>query len=152
MLFPTISLGEINCYPTSLVYRNLMSMDVEEMIGAQPMDGCILIGGCDKTVPAQLMGATSANILTAQLVTGPMSTDNFKGERLGACTDCRSNWMKYRSGLINKNEITEIEKHLATTHGTCALWVPQVPWRVFRKYWDLCCRGLPQFLQLILID
>ena len=83
MLFPTISLGEINCYPTSLVYRNLMSMDVEEMIGAQPMDGCILIGGCDKTVPAQLMGATSANILTAQLVTGPMSTDNFKGERLG---------------------------------------------------------------------
>ena len=121
MLFPTISLGEINCYPTSLVYRNLMSMDVEEMIGAQPMDGCILIGGCDKTVPAQLMGATSANILTAQLVTGPMSTDNFKGERLGACTDCRSNWMKYRSGLINKNEITEIEKHLATTHGTCAV-------------------------------
>src|SRR3954453_22425017 len=85
--FPTISLGEIFLSPTSLMFRNLMSMDVEEMIRAQPMDACVLIGGCDKTVPAQLMGAASADLPAIQLVTGPMMAMPFRGERLGACTD-----------------------------------------------------------------
>ena len=90
--FPTISLGETFLNPTSLKYRNLMSMDVEEMIRAQPMDAVVLIGGCDKTVPAQLMGAASADIPTVQVVTGPMSTSRYRAERLGACTDCRRFW------------------------------------------------------------
>ena len=96
--FPTISLGEIFLNPTSLVYRNLMSMDTEEMIRAQPMDACVLVGGCDKTVPAQLMGAASADLPAIQLVTGPMMAMPYRGERLGACTDCRRFWAKYRAG------------------------------------------------------
>ena len=72
--FPTISLGESFLNPTSLMFRNLMSMDVEEMIRAQPMDAVVLVGGCDKTVPAQLMGAASADVPAIQLVTGPMMT------------------------------------------------------------------------------
>ena len=88
--FPTISLGEVFLNPTSMMFRNLMSMDVEEMIRAQPMDAVVLIGGCDKTVPAQLMGAASANIPAVQVVTGPMMTGRHRGQRLGACTDCRA--------------------------------------------------------------
>ena len=95
--FPTVSLGEVFLNPTSMVYRNLMAMDTEEMIGAQPMDAVVLIGGCDKTVPAQLMGAASANLPAIQLVTGPMSTGRHRGQRLGACTDCRGFWAKCSS-------------------------------------------------------
>jgi dihydroxy-acid dehydratase len=86
---PTISLGEVFLNPTSMKFRNLMSMDTEEMIRAQPMDSVVLMGGCDKTVPAQLMGAASANIPAIQIVAGPMMTSRYGGERLGACTDCR---------------------------------------------------------------
>src|SRR6202163_1320294 len=82
--FPTISLGEIFLNPTSLMFRNLMAMDTEEMIRAQPMDAVVLVGGCDKTVPAQLMGAVSANIPAIQLVAGPMMTGRHRGERLRA--------------------------------------------------------------------
>ena len=120
-MFPTVSLGEVFLNPTSMVYRNLMSMDVEEMIRAQPMDAVVLIGGCDKTVPAQLMGAASANLPAIQLVTGPMSTGRHKGERLGACTDCRRFWGKFRAGEIDRKEIDAIETRLATTAGTCAV-------------------------------
>ena len=90
--FPTISLGEVFLSPTSMMFRNLMSMDVEEMIRAQPMDAVVLVGGCDKTVPAQLMGAVSAGVPAIQLVAGPMMTGRYHGERLGACTDCRRFW------------------------------------------------------------
>lgn len=120
-MFPTVSLGEVFLNPTSMVYRNLMSMDVEEMIRAQPMDAVVMIGGCDKTVPAQLMGAASANRPAIQLVTGPMSTGRHKGERLGACTDCRRFWGKYRAGEIDQDEIQVVETRLATTAGTCAV-------------------------------
>lgn len=120
-MFPTVSLGEVFLNPTSMVYRNLMSMDVEEMIRAQPMDAVVLIGGCDKTVPAQLMGAASANLPAIQLVTGPMSTGRHKGERLGACTDCRRFWGKFRAGEIDREEIEIVETRLATTAGTCAV-------------------------------
>jgi dihydroxy-acid dehydratase len=119
--FPTISLGEVFLSPTSLMFRNLMAMDVEEMIRAQPMDACVLVGGCDKTVPAQLMGAASANIPTVQLVTGPMMAMSYRGERLGACTDCRRFWAKYRAGEVSDQDIDEIEGNLATTAGTCAV-------------------------------
>jgi dihydroxy-acid dehydratase len=119
--FPTISLGEVFLEPTSMLYRNLMSMDVEEMIRAQPMDAVVLVGGCDKTVPAQLMGAASAGVPAIQLVAGPMMAGHHHGERLGACTDCRRFWAKYRAGQIGKDEIEGIEGNLATTAGTCAV-------------------------------
>lgn len=119
--FPTISLGEVFLNPTSLKFRNLMSMDIEEMIRAQPMDAVVLMGGCDKTVPAQLMGAASANIPTIQLVAGPMMTSRHESERLGACTDCRRFWGSFRAGEISKAEIQTIEGKLATTAGTCAV-------------------------------
>ena len=119
--FPTISLGEVFLNPTSLFYRNLMSIDTEEMIRAQPMDSVVLMGGCDKTVPAQLMGAASADRPAIQIVAGPMMTSQYKTERLGACTDCRRFWGKYRAGEVSDQEIQNIEGGLATTAGTCAV-------------------------------
>jgi dihydroxy-acid dehydratase len=119
--FPTISLGESFLTPTSLMFRNLMSMDVEEMVRAQPMDAVVLIGGCDKTVPAQLMGAASADVPAVQLVTGPMMTGRHEGERLGACTDCRRFWASFRAGTTSTCQIDQIEGRLATTAGTCAV-------------------------------
>lgn len=119
--FPTVSLGEVFLNPTSLRFRNLMSMDTEEMIRAQPMDSVVLMGGCDKTVPAQLMGALSAGRPAIQLVGGPMMTGRHKGERLGACTDCRRFWGQYRAGKVDQEEISQIEGRLSTTSGTCAV-------------------------------
>ena len=119
--FPTISLGEVFLNPTSLKYRNLMAMETEEMIKAQPMDAVVLMGGCDKTIPAQLMGAVSANLPAVQLIGGPMMTSRYEGERLGACTDCRRFWAEYRSGSITEQNILEVESKLATTAGTCAV-------------------------------
>jgi dihydroxy-acid dehydratase len=119
--FPTVSLGEVFLNPTSLKFRNLMAMDTEEMIRAQPMDSVILMGGCDKTVPAQLMGAVSANLPSIGLVAGPMMTGRHKGERLGACTDCRRFWAQYRASKVDAREISEVEGKLATTAGTCAV-------------------------------
>ncbi|WP_118132904.1 dihydroxy-acid dehydratase [Oceanicella sp. SM1341] len=119
--FPTISLGEVNLSPTSMMFRNLMAMDTEEMIRAQPMDAVVLIGGCDKTVPAQLMGAVSAGRPFVQLVTGPMTTARHRGERLGACTDCRRFWGEFRAGRVDAEEIAEVETRLSATTGTCAV-------------------------------
>jgi len=119
--FPTISLGEVFLSPTSMKFRNLMSIDTEEMIRAQPMDAVVLMGGCDKTVPAQLMGAVSAARPAIMLVAGPMMTGRYHGERLGACTDCRRFWAQYRAGKIDDEEISAIEGRLATTAGTCAV-------------------------------
>ncbi|TMH25640.1 MAG: dihydroxy-acid dehydratase [Betaproteobacteria bacterium] len=119
--FPTVSLGEVFLSPTSMMFRNLMSIDVEEMIRAQPMDAVVLLGGCDKTVPAQLMGAASADLPAVQLVAGPMMPTSFQGERLGACTDCRRFWALHRAGKVSSAEIDTIEGNLATTAGTCAV-------------------------------
>jgi len=119
--FPTVSLGEVFLSPTSMMFRNLMSMDVEEMIRAQPMDAVVLVGGCDKTVPAQLMGATSADLPAVQLLAGPMMPTSFHGERLGACTDCRRFWAMHRAGRVDEAGIAEVEGNLATTAGTCAV-------------------------------
>src|SRR5260221_3526438 len=119
--FPTVSLGEVFLSPTSMMFRNLMSMDVEEMIRAQPMDAVVLIGGCDKTVPAQLMGAVSADLPAVQLLAGPMMPTSYRGERLGACTDCRRFWAMHRAGKVDAQGIEEVEGNLATTAGTCAV-------------------------------
>ena len=119
--FPTVSLGEVFLNPTSLKFRNLMAMDTEEMIRAQPMDAVVLMGGCDKTVPAQLMGAVSAARPAISLIGGPMMTGRYNGERLGACTDCRRYWAQYRAGKISDEEISLVEGRLATTAGSCAV-------------------------------
>jgi len=119
--FPTVSLGEVFLNPTSLKFRNLMAMDTEEMIRAQPMDAVVLMGGCDKTVPAQLMGAVSAGRPAISLIGGPMMTGRYNGERLGACTDCRRYWAQYRAGKISDEEISLVEGRLATTAGSCAV-------------------------------
>ena len=119
--FPTVSLGEVFLSPTSMMFRNLMSIDVEEMIRAQPMDAVVLVGGCDKTVPAQLMGAASADVPAVQLIGGPMMPTSFHGERLGACTDCRRFWAMHRAGKVDEKGIEEVEGNLATTAGTCAV-------------------------------
>ncbi|MDP6816522.1 MAG: IlvD/Edd family dehydratase [Alphaproteobacteria bacterium] len=117
--FPTISLGEPFLNPTSMLFRNLMAIDTEEMIRAHPVDSVVLIGGCDKTVPAQLMAAASANVPAILLVTGPMMTGSHRGERLGACTDCRRLWGEHRGGRLNAAEIDEISGRLMPTSGTC---------------------------------
>lgn len=119
--FPTISLGEVFLAPTSMMYRNLMAMDVEAMIGAQPLDAVVLMGGCDKTLPALLMGAASAGVPAIALAAGPMLTGHYAGERLGACTDCRRFWATYRQGEIDAETINTIESRLAATAGTCAV-------------------------------
>ena len=121
MEFPTISIGESFASPTSMFMRNLMSMDTEEMIRAQPMDSIVLIGGCDKTVPAQLMGAASAGIPTIQLITGSMLTGSHRGERVGACTDCRRYWGKFRAGEIDEQEISDVNNQLVASVGTCSV-------------------------------
>ena len=121
MDFPTISLHESFSQPTSMYLRNLMSMDTEEMIRAQPMDAVVLIGGCDKTVPAQLMGAASSGIPAIQLITGSMLTGSHRGERVGACTDCRRYWGKFRAQEVDAAEIEEVNAQLVASVGTCSV-------------------------------
>ena len=119
--FPVISLGEVFLNPSSMLFRNLMSMDVESMIKAQPMDGVVIVGGCDKTMPALLMGAASAGIPAIGLVTGPMLPGNVGAERVGACTDCRRYWAAYRRGEIDRQTVSEVESNLVPTTGTCGV-------------------------------
>jgi dihydroxy-acid dehydratase len=121
MDFPTISVHESFASPTSMYLRNLMSMDTEEMIRAQPMDAVVLIGGCDKTVPAQLMGAASAGLPAVQLITGSMLTGSHRSERVGACTDCRRYWAKFRANEIDEQEISEVNNQLVASVGTCSV-------------------------------
>ncbi|KAI1136120.1 dihydroxy-acid and 6-phosphogluconate dehydratase [Hypoxylon sp. FL0543] len=119
--FPTISLHESFAAPTSMFLRNLMSMDTEEMIRAQPVDAVVLVGGCDKTTPAQLMGGISANKPILHLVTGPMMPGSHRGVRIGACTDCRNNWASFRAGVVDIEEIAALNEELAPTAGTCGV-------------------------------
>ena len=119
MEFPTISLHESFAYPTSMFLRNLMAMDTEEMLRAQPMDAVVLIGGCDKTIPAQMMAAASADVPAVFVPVGPMLVGHHKGETLGACTDCRRLWGEFRAGRIDAAEIEAINERLAPTPGTC---------------------------------
>ena len=119
--FPTVSLHESFVHPTSMYLRNLMAIDTEEMVRAQPMDAVVLIGGCDKTVPAQLMGAISVDVPAVQLVTGPMLTGSHRGQVVGACTDCRRFWAAYRADEIDDAEIADVNEQLVPTVGTCSV-------------------------------
>ncbi len=120
MVFPTISIHESFAHPTSMFLRNLMAMDTEEMIRAQPMDAVIVIGGCDKTLPAQIMGALSADLPTVVVPTGPMVVGHHRGEVLGACTDCRRLWSATpRRRSWTSAEIEAVNGRLAPSVGTC---------------------------------
>jgi dihydroxy-acid dehydratase len=118
-VFPTTSLGESFLNPTAMLYRNMLAMETEELIRAQPMDAAVLLGGCDKTVPAQLMAAAASDIPVILDVVGSMLTSSWRGERLGACTDCRRFWARYRAGDLDEEEIGDVEGNLASTSGTC---------------------------------
>src|SRR5580704_7554256 len=117
--FPTISLGEFNIVPTTMLYRNLLAMDTEEMIRAQPLDGVVLLSSCDKNIPAQLMGAASANKPAILLTGGPMLTSKWNGQVLGACTDCRRLTEDCRAGKITLEQYREIEDALGRSTGHC---------------------------------
>jgi dihydroxy-acid dehydratase len=117
--FPTISLGEIFLNPTSMLYRNLAAMDTEEMIRGQPLDAVVLLSGCDKTTPAQLMGAASADLPAIVVSAGPMLNGRWNGQDLGACTDCRRYWSEFRAGTIDEQAVAELEDALCRSAGTC---------------------------------
>lgn len=139
--FPTISLGEAFVSPTTLKFRNLMAIDTEEMVRAQPMDAVVLMGGCDKTVPAQLMGAISADKPAVMLLAGPMLGGALDGERLGACTDCRRFWARYRAGEIDQATIDRVEGQLAVTAGTCAVMGTASTMACLTEAMGLCLPG-----------
>ena len=119
--FPTISLGELFMRPTTMLYRNLMAMDTEEMIRAHPLDGVVLLGNCDKTTPAQMMGAASANVPAIMLTGGPHLSGRFRGESLGACSDCRRFWAEYRAGTIDEDAMRELEEGINRSDGHCTV-------------------------------
>jgi dihydroxy-acid dehydratase len=119
--FPVISLGEVFLNPSAMMMRNLMAMDVEVMLRAQPVDAAVLVGGCDKTMPALVMGAASAGVPAVALVAGPMLTGNVRRERVAACSDCRRFWGQYRRGEIDAAAVAEAEDNLAPTAGTCGV-------------------------------
>ncbi len=121
MVFPTISIHESFAHPTSMFLRNLMAMETEEMIRAQPMDAVVLIGGCDKTIPAQIMAAASVDLPAIVLPVGPMVTGHHRGEVLGACTDCRRLWGKHRAGQMDEPELEQVNARLVPSVGTCAV-------------------------------
>ncbi|MGI9147616.1 MAG: IlvD/Edd family dehydratase [Chloroflexota bacterium] len=117
--FPTISLGEVHTQPTSMLFRNLMAMDTEEMIRAQPMDAVVLLAGCDKTTPAALMGAASADLPAILVSGGPMLNGRHNGQDLGACTDCGRFTTELRAGTLTSDEYTAIEDAICRSPGSC---------------------------------
>jgi L-arabonate dehydrase len=119
--FPTISLGETFMRPTTMLFRNLMAMDVEESIRANPLDGVVLLCGCDKTTPAQLMGAASANIPAIMVPGGPMFAGNWRGKRIASGTDGRKLFDLYRGGKLSEEELDEIEGCVSRTVGHCTV-------------------------------
>ena len=117
--FPTISLGEIHLSPSSMLCRNLAAMDTEEMIRGNPIDGVVLLTNCDKTTPAALMGAASADLPTIMVSGGPMLSGHYQGEILGACTDCRRYTVEYQAGTISAETYREVEANLVRSAGHC---------------------------------
>lgn len=117
--FPTISLNDIFIHPTSMLYRNLAAMDTEEMIRAQPLDAVVLLVGCDKTIPAALMGAASADVPAIVVSGGPMLDGHYQGQILGACTDCRRLTAEYQAGTLDETTYREIEDGIVRSSGHC---------------------------------
>src|SRR6185312_13381364 len=116
---PTISLGENLIKPSALLYRNLLAMEVEEMVRAYPADGVVLMGGCDKTTPAMLLGATSANLPAIFLPAGPMLRGNWAGKTLGSGSDAWKYWDERRAGKISDKDWVDVEAGIARSYGTC---------------------------------
>ena len=119
MEFPVMSLGEYNMRPTTMLFRNLMSMEVEESVRANPLDGVVLLGGCDKTTPALLMGAASADIPSIMVTGGPQLNANWRGEELGSCTDCRRYEVELRAGRITEDDWAELQTCIVRSPGHC---------------------------------
>ena len=119
--FPTISLGEMFMKPTTMLFRNLMSMDVEESIRANPIDGVVLLCGCDKTTPAQLMGAASADIPAIMVTGGPMLSGRWNGEPIGSGTDGRKLFEAFRAGRIGEEQWAEVEGCISRSAGHCTV-------------------------------
>jgi dihydroxy-acid dehydratase len=117
--FPVMSLGESLMKPTTMLYRNLMAMDVEESIRSYPLDGVVLLTGCDKTNPASIMGACSADIPTIVVTGGPMLNGHWRGKELGSCSDCWHYHEELRGGRITEQEFTEIENSMSRSNGHC---------------------------------
>ena len=117
--FPTISLGEVFLSPTSMLYRNLAAMDTEEMIRGQSIDGVVLLTNCDKTTPAALMGAVSADLPAIMLSGGPMLNGNYQGQILGACTDCRRFSDELRAGTMSEADYRGAENGVVRSKGHC---------------------------------
>ncbi|MCA0448353.1 MAG: dihydroxy-acid dehydratase [Proteobacteria bacterium] len=116
---PAMSLGEPFMKPTTMIYRNLLSIDVEELLRANPVDGVVLMGGCDKTVPAMLMGAASMNIPAIFMPAGPMLRGHWHGKTLGSGSDVWKYWAEKRAGNIDDKAWGEIEDGIARSFGTC---------------------------------
>jgi dihydroxy-acid dehydratase len=116
---PAMSLGEPFMKPTTMIYRNLLSIDVEELLRANPVDGAVLMGGCDKTVPAMLMGAASMNLPAIFMPAGPMLRGNWHGKTLGSGSDVWKYWAEKRAGNIDDKAWVEIEDGIARSFGTC---------------------------------
>lgn len=119
LTFPAISLGEMFTTPTTMMFRNLLSMDAEEMIRAQPLDGVVLLGACDKTIPAMLMGAFSADVPSLVVSGGPMANGRYRGQMLGACSDCRAYWQRFRAGEVDEQTLDEVADELTPGPGHC---------------------------------
>src|SRR3990170_6558329 len=117
--FPTISLGEVLMKPTTMLFRNLMAMDVEECIRAYPLDAVVLLAGCDKTTPAMLMGAASADVPALMVTGGPMLRGTWRTEQLGSGTDARRLWAEYRAERLTDEELCEVEACLSRSAGHC---------------------------------
>lgn len=117
--FNTMSLGEELMKPSAMLYRNLMAMEVEEQLRSQPIDGVVLLGGCDKTMPAQLMGAASANLPAIQLCAGPKTSGRWKGQEIGSGTDLWRHWDAYRSGELSEADWQALEASYSASVGTC---------------------------------
>jgi dihydroxy-acid dehydratase len=117
--FPVISLGEVLMKPTTMLFRNLMAMDVEECIRAYPLDAVVLLSGCDKTTPAMLMGAASADVPAVMLTGGPMLRGRWRAEDLGSGTDAWRLWADRRAGLLSDEELCEAESCMSRSAGHC---------------------------------
>jgi L-arabonate dehydrase len=117
--FPVISLSEPLMKPTTMLYRNLLSMDVEECIASHPLDGVVLLAGCDKTQPACLMGAASADVPAIMVTGGPMLNGHWRGRDLGSCSDCWHFYEELRAGTLSRADWNELEGSIARSHGHC---------------------------------
>jgi L-arabonate dehydrase len=117
--FPVLSLGESLMKPTTMLYRNLMAMDVEESIRSYPLDGVVLLTGCDKTNPASIMGAASADIPAIVVTGGPMLNGRWRGREIGSCSDCWHYHEELRAGRITQADWVEIENSMSRSNGHC---------------------------------